>query len=154
MIVDVVALFIRSYEEKRKEKPGVRIACPRSSMRLSEAGQQMVDGKQTLIDNAAMLSLELCDGFEWVYNNIDLMLRTTAMEMDLKSNWLRGPAVRMARCRDRVEAGILAELLENIDKSRLDALAAHYKATFIDELKVYDFATSAVQGVPGGGGDQ
>ena len=132
-------------ELRRQHKP---VKCPMASRRLKEVRDYLRDLVSLLYQTARGLTLDQCEGCEWLATATSRALRKIAADLELKTLWTRRVPWLMANGDVPEQAAkILKQLLDTVD-SKLDSLSLWYKSEFVTDLQAFNVLTCFAYRLP------
>ena len=89
-------------------------------------------------DDGNQVLFQICEGVVWMPNALSFSLRKTAVELNLKSKYLRHMPWRIAEAEDPEQAEICAQLLISGDKSTMTTLELWMLENILSDLQAVD----------------
>ena len=127
-------LVCKCCREFRLENPGKKVKCDRLSRRLGEVRTKVQSVVDTVQQTGRHLTLEECEGDDWVYMQVGNSARMTAPQMWRKCGWTRVVPFRMSECLDPEQAKICREQLQSLKDEDCGELELFHKS-FITDLQ-------------------
>ena len=115
-----------------------RARCPRASRRLREARQFCINLVAKFNASSGELTFAECGECTWIFTEVSLALRSTGVELSMKSAWTKRAPWLMSEGDDPVQAAEIVRQLEAADDSCLESLPLYYKRELLDSLKAFD----------------
>ena len=112
------------------------INCVRASRRLDEARGFIAIIKSQLEANLARLTIDTCEGIQWVYQEVSLALRKLIPLHVAKFSWLNSVPYLFARAHVVEDARIIVDQLTGTPIEFLDALSLRWRNTLLPDLQM------------------
>lgn len=120
----------------QRHDTGKRSKCVMASRRLHQARLYLMGVKSKLSEAGNHIDLEFAEGILWIARAVSFTARKTFSDLKYKTTYFDNAPWRVAEARDPVQAGIVAEQLQNGNVERFTPLELGYRNRLLPDLMV------------------